>query len=398
MNRLFRISLDTLLMSTIPILMWIVLGIIVNKDIANVFTITYPIQFVTSLLLAIFGIGPNVNAAKNKKERLVDSNIILGIIVGMTINILLCINVDRYLNLMSMQVNIYKNFCIYSFTLMYFQFILQMVCQKLYYINKNKKSNRISIIFNIFNVLMITLFSAVCKEQTITIFTTLIIDLIIVLIILIENVKFSIGKFEIIKNMKYVSNDIFDRLGMFLIYFLGWKNTLEFGNIYLVAINFETLITDAQWDMSYSIITAATIDSSKNELDYNKSIKNSYQLIGTLLTSTFIMGTLLYFYYRPAILLTAIFVGIQVVDLLLSPSVWIKKQYCQINYSPKFVTTNECIGKLVRIISSFLPTPFCTYIGQVFNMLYQFIMFNIILKNKYTFNNGMLGMRKKLIN
>ena len=78
--------------------------------------------------------------------------------------------------------------------------------------------------------------------------------------------------------MKYVSNDIFDRVGMFLIYFIGLKNTLEFGTIYLIAINFETLISDAQWDMSYSVVTAATIDSSKNQLNYKESLKNGYKL------------------------------------------------------------------------------------------------------------------------
>ena len=90
---------------------------------------------------------------------------------------------------------------------------------------------------------------------------------------------------------------------MFLIYFIGWKNTLEFGAIYLIAINFQTLITDAQWDMSYSIFTAATIDSSKNELKYKESLKNAHKLVILLITSTLIMGSVLYFYYKPLFLL-----------------------------------------------------------------------------------------------
>ena len=35
MRRLLRISLDTLLTSTLPIVMWVLLGIIVNKNISN---------------------------------------------------------------------------------------------------------------------------------------------------------------------------------------------------------------------------------------------------------------------------------------------------------------------------------------------------------------------------
>ena len=142
MKRLLRISLDTLLMSTMPILMWILLGIILDKNISNVFTLTYPIQFIITLLLSIFGTGPNVNATKNKKEYLVDSNIILGSIIGLLVTVILSINVDNYIKFMSMDIQIYRVFCIYSFILMYLQLILQLVCQKLYYLEKNKESNK----------------------------------------------------------------------------------------------------------------------------------------------------------------------------------------------------------------------------------------------------------------
>ena len=55
MKRLLRISLDTLLTSTLPIIMWVLLGIIENKNISNVFTLTYPIQFIITLIISIFG-------------------------------------------------------------------------------------------------------------------------------------------------------------------------------------------------------------------------------------------------------------------------------------------------------------------------------------------------------
>ena len=64
MKRLLRISLDTLLTSTLPIIMWVLLGIIENKNIANVFTLTYPIQFIITLIISIFGSGANINATK----------------------------------------------------------------------------------------------------------------------------------------------------------------------------------------------------------------------------------------------------------------------------------------------------------------------------------------------
>lgn len=393
MKRLLRISLDTLLISTMPIIMWILLGIILDKNITNVFTLTYPIQFAITLLLSIFAIGPNVNATKNNKQYLIDSNIILGTIISFIITSFLCINVENYIKFMSMDVETYKVFCLYSFILMYLQLILQFVCQKLYYLEKNKESNKLTIIFNIVNIISIIGIAYITKNQIVSVVFTIVVDVLMILFILLKNVKTFTFKFEILKNMKYVSNDIFDRLGMFLIYFIGWKNTLEFGEIYLVAINFETLVADAQWDMSYSISTAATIDSSKDQLNYKESLKNAHKLVGLLTTSTLIMGSVLYFYYKPVLWIVAIFVGVQIFDMYLDPRIWIKQQYCQINYSPKKTTFHECVKKIIRIVASFLPTPFCTYIGQFAAMLYQFTIFNIVYRKKYYIEDGLLKMK-----
>ena len=343
--------------------------------------------------MSIFAIGPNVNATKNNKQYLIDSNIILGTIISFIITSFLCINVENYIKFMSMDVETYKVFCLYSFILMYLQLILQFVCQKLYYLEKNKESNKLTIIFNIVNIISIIGIAYITKNQIVSVVFTIVVDVLMILFILLKNVKTFTFKFEILKNMKYVSNDIFDRLGMFLIYFIGWKNTLEFGEIYLVAINFETLVADAQWDMSYSISTAATIDSSKDQLNYKESLKNAHKLVGLLATSTLIMGSVLYFYYKPVLWIVAIFVGVQIFDMYLDPRIWIKQQYCQINYSPKKTTFHECVKKIIRIVASFLPTPFCTYIGQFAAMLYQFTIFNIVYRKKYYIEDGLLKMK-----
>lgn len=43
MKRLLRISFDLSLLSFIPILSWFLLGIIVDKNLINIFTLTYPL-------------------------------------------------------------------------------------------------------------------------------------------------------------------------------------------------------------------------------------------------------------------------------------------------------------------------------------------------------------------
>ena len=66
MKRLLRISFDTLLLSFIPILSWFLLGIIVDKSLINVFTLTYPLQFIYSIIKSVFSTGANIT--KEKEE------------------------------------------------------------------------------------------------------------------------------------------------------------------------------------------------------------------------------------------------------------------------------------------------------------------------------------------
>lgn len=44
MKRLFRISFDVFLNSFTSIITWFFIGIIINKDLTNIFTLTYPLQ------------------------------------------------------------------------------------------------------------------------------------------------------------------------------------------------------------------------------------------------------------------------------------------------------------------------------------------------------------------
>jgi len=73
-SRLLRISFNTLLNSLLPILMWVLLGEIVNKDIVNIFTITCSFQFIITLLVSIFGTGPNITSEKKNRKDIIYIN------------------------------------------------------------------------------------------------------------------------------------------------------------------------------------------------------------------------------------------------------------------------------------------------------------------------------------
>ena len=57
MNRLLRIGFDTFLTSVTPILGWFLLGILVDKNLINIFSLIYPIQFVISASVAAITVG-----------------------------------------------------------------------------------------------------------------------------------------------------------------------------------------------------------------------------------------------------------------------------------------------------------------------------------------------------
>ena len=94
MKRLLRISFDLSLLSFIPIISWFLLGIIVDKNLINIFTLTYPLQFIYYIIKSIFSTGANISKEKDKNKQvelykkaekiLADETVIIPIISGST--------------------------------------------------------------------------------------------------------------------------------------------------------------------------------------------------------------------------------------------------------------------------------------------------------------------------
>ena len=78
MKRLLRISFNSAIFSLIPILSWFMLGLLVDKNLVNVFTLTYPLQFIYALMKSIFATGSNISKEKDKNEniKMIKSNVI----------------------------------------------------------------------------------------------------------------------------------------------------------------------------------------------------------------------------------------------------------------------------------------------------------------------------------
>lgn len=383
MKRLLKISFDLLLLSFIPIISWFLLGIIVDKNLINIFTLTYPLQFIYYILKSIFSTGANINKEKDNNKNAVMSGMFIGTIVAIIIFLIILINIDNYIIFMNMDVNIYKTFTIYSVLQLFVCLEFAMILNKLYYEEKNSLANKYSLIFNLLNFILLIGTSLITKNQITIITVTLIpLALFTIYIYVKNNEKFKL-QLDIIKCIKYDSTELFNNIAFFLIFLFGLSNALEFGEQFSLALTFVALITDTQWDTTDAIVTAATIDISKNNFNYKEHRNNAYKLLGILFLTSLFMFVCLYGFYDLYFKITMIYFGFEIINFIMYPIYRIKTCYLQLEWSALKTTTNKIISSILRMIMSLLKTPFCTGIGQLCSSIYQFISVSIFFKQNY---------------
>ena len=396
MKRLLRISFDLSLLSFIPIILWFLLGIIVDKNLINIFTLTYPLQFIYYIFRSVFSTGANISKEKDKNKDAVMSGLVIGSIVSLITFLLILLNIDGYINFMNMDVNIYKTFAIYSVIEIFISLEFSFILDKLYYEGQNKLANKYSIIFNLLNFLLLIGTSLITKNQTVIVITTLIPLFLFTLYIIIKNSDRFKLKLNIFKCIKYDSVELFNNIGFLLIFLFGLSNAINFGEKYTLALTFVALITDTQWDTADAIVTAATIDISKNNFNYKEHKRNAYKLLGILFLTSLIMFSLLYRFYDLDFKITMIYFTFEIVNFLIYPIYRIKTCYLQLEWSSFKTTGNKIFSLFLRMLLSLTKTPFCTGIGQVCSSVYQFITVSIFFKLNFKVDKKGNVIRKKL--
>lgn len=395
MKRLLRISFDLSLLSFIPIILWFLLGIIVDKNLINIFTLTYPLQFVYYIFRSIFSTGANISKEKDKNKDAVMSGLVIGSIISLITFLLILLNIDEYINFMNMDVNIYKTFVIYSVIEIFISLEFAFILNKLYYEGQNKLSNKYSIMFNLLNLVLLVGTSLITKNQSVIVITTLIPLSLFTLYIIIKNSdKFKL-RLNIFKCIKYDSVELFNNIGFLLIFLFGLSNAINFGEKYTLALTFVALITDTQWDTTEAIVTAATIDISKNNFNYKEHRRNAYKLLGILFLTSLIMFSLLYRFYDLDFKITMIYFAFEIVNFLIYPIYRIKTCYLQLEWSAFKTTGNKIFSLFLRMILSLTKTPFCTGIGQACSSVYQFITVSIFFKLNFKVDKKGNVIRKK---
>ena len=383
MKRLLRISFDLSLLSFIPIISWFLLGIIVDKNLINIFTLTYPLQFIYYIFKSIFSTGANISKEKDNNKDAVMSGLFIGSILATITFTLIALNVDNYINFMNMDVSIYRTFTIYSIFEIYISLEFAIILNKLYYEEKNELANKYSIVFNLLNFILLIGTSLLTKNQTIIVLTTLIPLMIFTLFIMLKNSDSFKLKFNLFKCIKYDSVELFNNIAFLLIFLFGLSNALVFGEKYALALTFVALITDTQLDTADAIVTAATIDISKNNFNYKYHRNNAYKLLGILFLTSLFMFVCLYGFYDLDFKITMIYFGFEIVNFMIYPIYRIKTCYLQLEWSSFKTTSNKIVASILRMMISLLKTPFCTGIGQVSSSIYQFITVSLFFKLSY---------------
>ena len=395
MKRLLRISFDLSLLSFIPIILWFLLGIIVDKNLINIFTLTYPLQFIYYIFRSVFSTGANISKEKDKNKDAVMSGLVIGSIISLITFLLILLNINEYINFMNMDVNIYKTFVIYSVIEIFISLEFAFILNKLYYEGQNKLANKYSIMFNLLNLVLLVGTSLITKNQSVIVITTLIPLFLFTLYIIIKNSdKFKL-KLNIPKCIKYDSVELFNNIGFLLIFLFGLSNAINFGEKYTLALTFVALITDTQWDTAEAIVTAATIDISKNNFNYKEHRCNAYKLLSILFLTSLIMFILLYRFYDLDFKITMIYFSFEIVNFLIYPIYRIKTCYLQLEWSSFKTTGNKIISLFLRMILSLTKTPFCTGIGQACSSVYQFITVSIFFKLNFKVDKKGNVIRKK---
>lgn len=395
MKRLLRISFDLSLLSFIPILSWFLLGIIVDKNLINIFTLTYPLQFIYYIIKSIFSTGANISKEKDKNNDAVMSGLLLGTLVSTIIFAFILLNVDNYINFMNMDISIYKTFTIYSILQLFICLEFAMLQDKLYYEEKNKLANKNSLIFNMMNFILLIGTSLITKNQIIIIVSTLIPLLIFTLYTYLKNSNKFKFKINVLKCIKYDSVELFNNIAFFLIFLFGLSNALEYGAVYATALTFVALITDTQWDTADAIVVASNVDISKNKFNYKEHRNNAYKLIGILFGTSLIMFSILYWFYDLDFKITMIYFSFEIINFIVYPIYRIKTCYLQLEYSALKTTSNKIVASTLRFFISLLKTPFCTGIGQVCSSIYQFITVSLIFNHNYKVDKAGIVINKR---
>lgn len=398
MKRLFKIGSGLFIYSIFPIISWFGLSIILKDGkIANVFSITYAMQFIWAILKNLFASGANIRAEKENDQNAVQNGIFWGIIFSVLIFLIPIVFVDNYINFFGQNVSLYKPFVIFSIFQLLLQTILTIIIEKFYYRKNESSASLLMLVFNLISFWLLMLSCLLIKQIWIAIFIPItILSLFVVVLYFKTFEKFKID-FTFFKNFKYQSANITSNIFMLIIYLFGYQIVFSAGEQYLIALNICSLCTDAHWDSLNAISTATEVDVSKNELNFKKMLKNSYLYTFIVILLSFALTVAATIILKANFKIVLAYFAFQFFDMLLTPYILIFSPIIQIEYSPTLNTILELVFMGIRTILAFIIiSPFCTDIAQISKSVLILISFLIIRFSKFKIHGDKLELKSKI--
>ena len=379
MKRYFNMTLTFFFFSLLNALTYLMLGVILHDtSLSQTFSITYPLQFVLSILLSFFVSASSIRANKENNENCVQSGMTLGTIFAVFIFGIVAIFVDNYVKFMNMDAGHFRIFTLMSIAQLFFTFTISTVTETMYFKNEDKKANICNSCFIILNFLSVTLSALITSNQLailIVNISSLYIYVSIWFCLTIKKFKFD---FNVIKNFKYESLYILGDIFMLVIYLFGYSKAFGYGEEYVTALNFVNLITDPQWDALGGINKIAKIEISQNCYNYKKALKHSALVtLFYTLTSTVLFFSL-FKVYNVVLWIGGVYLAIQISDMLLNSVKANIQTYLQLEFSPTITTIIYVVCKSVRtVLSIIIMNAFNTNIAQLVCGVLGLILFEI---------------------
>lgn len=384
MKRYFSISITYFLFSILNVMTFFVLGLITkNTALSQIFSLTYPLQFVVAILTSIFGTASCIRANKEDNKNCVDTGIILGLIFGLVVFGIVGGLVKQYITFMNMSPEVLGKFTIMSIGQLFFTLVINLVTGKLYFANKDRMANLCNIGFILLNFITVTIAAFATSNELVIVLVNLCCLFVYCSVWLGLTIKKFKFDFNILKNLRFDSADLAGSVLMFVIYFVGYSNAFSFGEQYVTALNFVNMFTDPQWDALGAINTIAKVDISQSSYNYKKALKNSAVITMAYMLSSAICFFAFYKLFNVVLTIGLIYLAVQFVDMLMNMPYANLKTFIQLEHSATKSTIINLANHAIRtVLAVVILSPYNTNIAQLVCGLTTLPIF-VIIRFKY---------------
>lgn len=221
----------------------------------------------------------NMYDEKNKIDICYSSHI-LGLLTNIFLTLIICIFSKSILLYLNLDPNIYNNAFRCIICLVYFQNIVQGINIILQFDEKYTKSNKLSIIYSILSCSITAILTFTTINNNLAYLSSIIVNAIIVVAIIIINFKPFKFNFNFVKSFKFAFANTMKNIMLVITNAKGIGN-ISLNSIYLDTVSKMNLGTKLTWKLQNAVATKNKIEISKNEFNLKRVLKRN--LIGSLI-------------------------------------------------------------------------------------------------------------------